>query len=306
MRVVFLGTPAFAVPSLEALNARVTVVAVVTQPDRERDRKGNVKIGAVRACAEALGLPVYAFERLSRDGVDEIKRLKPDLMVTCAYGQLLSQEVLDIAPLGVLNVHGSLLPAYRGSAPIQRALMDGKKQTGVTIMKTDIGMDSGGIVSVAPFDIQESVYVDELFDALSVLGAELLTNSLEGYVSGTLKPIAQDESKVTYAPRLTRADEFIDFALPAVVLRNRMRGVGFGVCEAGGLPLKILRAEVIDGSGAAGEILSFDRKNGFVVACGTDALKITTLQPFGKKAMGAADFINGMKNMSPGRLSNGR
>ena len=181
MRVVFLGTPEFAVPSLDALYEYAEVVGAVCQPDRERDRKGRIIEGAVKRRAEELGIPVYQFEKIRRDGVETLRALAPDVMITCAYGQILSQEILDIAPLGVLNVHGSILPKYRGSAPIQRALINGEKKTGVTIMKTDIGMDTGAILSMEELEINGDDYVGDLYEKLSCVGADLLIKTLDGY-----------------------------------------------------------------------------------------------------------------------------
>lgn len=294
MRIVFLGTPAFAVPSLTALHEKYGVAAVVCQPDREKDRKGRPVEGAVKAAAGALKLPVFQFEKIKRDGVEILKDLRPDLMVTCAYGQILSQEILDIPPLGVINVHGSLLPAYRGSAPIQRALINGESKTGVTIMKTDAGMDSGAVLSSESVDIQSDDYVDGLYDKLSVAGARLLCETLDDYIAGKLKPVPQDEEKATYAPMLKKEEAYIDFDRSAAEVRNLIRGFGYGICGLSGQSLKIYRADLADGTGCPGEILSA-AKGMFVVACRKGALRLQELQLSGKKRMTAADFLNGVK-----------
>ena len=174
MKIVFLGTPAFAASVLRALAGKYEVAAAVCQPDREKDRKGRIIPCAVKTCAESLGIPVYQFEKIRRDGVETLRSLAPDLMVTAAYGQILSQEILDIPRLGTLNVHGSILPAYRGSAPIQRAIADGLDETGVTIMRTDAGMDTGDILSVKKVGIDENDYADDVYEKLAVAGSGLL------------------------------------------------------------------------------------------------------------------------------------
>lgn len=296
MRIVFLGTPDFALPSLRALIATHEVVAVVCQPDREKDRKGNYVFGAVKKEAIAQGIPVYQFEKIRRDGVQTLKDLKPDLMVTCAYGQILSQEILDVAPFGVLNVHGSILPAYRGSAPIQRALINGEKKTGVTIMKTDVGMDSGDILAIEEYEIKPSDYVDDLYLVLSEIGAKLLIPTIDGYVSGKIAPVKQDESLVTHAPMIKKDDYLIDFSRPNTEIRNYIRGCGFGVCDLNGVQLKVYKADIVDDneSKSSGEIVRA-KKREFIVACVEGALNLTELQLSGKKKMSTIDFLNGVK-----------
>lgn len=294
MRVVFFGSPEFAVPSLKALCAEHEVVAVVCQPDRERDRKGRIVHGALKLAATALNLPVYQFESVKKEGVELLRELRPDVMVTCAYGQILSKEILDIAPYGVINVHGSLLPEYRGAAPVQRALMDGKRVTGITIMKTDVGMDSGDILAVEEIEISDNDYIDELFGKLSLLGADLLVKTLNDYALGKITPIKQDESKVTYAPMIRKDEANIDFTQDATVIRNKVRGVGYGAFLYYGMPMKVFRLDVVSGNGAPGEIIE-SLKNKLVVACGKDALCLTEMQMSGKKRMKISDFLNGVR-----------
>ena len=294
MRVVFLGSPRFAIPTLDALVNAHNVVGVVAQPDREKDRKGNVVFGAVKEYAIQKKLPLYQFESIKREGVSQLKKLNPDVLVTCAYGQILSKEIIDIAPLGVINVHGSLLPKYRGSAPIQRALMDGEKITGITIMKTDEGMDSGEILRAKSIQIEDNDYVDNLFDKLSILGAELLITTLSDYASGKIKPTAQNEKEVSYAPRLKKEEAYLDFCKDATVLRNVVRGMGYGVFLMDGQPVKVYNVNVIECNGDSGKILK--SKNGeLIIACGKNALSLTELQPQGKRRMNVRDFLNGYK-----------
>lgn len=302
MRVVFLGTPEFAVPSLDALYEHVEVVGAVCQPDRERDRKGRIIEGAVKRRAEELGIPVYQFEKIRRDGVEILRALAPDVMITCAYGQILSQEILDIAPLGVLNVHGSVLPKYRGSAPIQRALINGDKKTGVTIMKTDIGMDTGAILSMEELEINGDDYVGDLYEKLSCVGADLLIKTLDGYLSGEIIPVPQNDALATQAPPLKKEEAYLDFTRSAESVRNVIRGFGYGVCEFRDEQLKIFRAEAIDdcGENTAGTVVTAV-KHDFIVACGSGALAISELQACGKKRMKTADFLNGVHVM-PGEI----
>lgn len=302
MRVVFLGTPEFAVPSLDALYEHAEVVGAVCQPDRERDRKGRIIEGAVKRRAEELGIPVYQFEKIRRDGVETLRALAPDVMITCAYGQILSQEILDIAPLGVLNVHGSVLPKYRGSAPIQRALINGEKKTGVTIMKTDIGMDTGAILSTEELEINGDDYVGDLYEKLSRVGADLLIKTLDGYLSGEIIPVPQNDALATQAPPLKKEEAYLDFTRSAESVRNVIRGFGYGVCEFRDEQLKIYRAEAIDdcGENTAGTVVTAV-KHDFIVACGSGALAISELQACGKKRMKTADFLNGVHVM-PGEI----
>lgn len=302
MRVVFLGTPEFAVPSLDALYEHAEVVGAVCQPDRERDRKGRIIEGAVKRRAEELGIPVYQFEKIRRDGVETLRALAPDVMITCAYGQILSQEILDIAPLGVLNVHGSVLPKYRGSAPIQRALINGEKKTGVTIMKTDIGMDTGAILSMKELEINGDDYVGDLYEKLSCVGADLLIKTLDGYLSGEIIPVPQNDALATQAPPLKKEEAYLDFTRSAESVRNVIRGFGYGVCEFRDEQLKIYRAEAIDdcGENTAGTVVTAV-KHDFIVACGSGALAISELQACGKKRMKTADFLNGVQVM-PGEI----
>ena len=302
MRVVFLGTPEFAVPSLDALYEHAEVVGAVCQPDRERDRKGRIIEGAVKRRAEELGIPVYQFEKIRRDGVETLRALAPDVMITCAYGQILSQEILDIAPLGVLNVHGSVLPKYRGSAPIQRALINGEKKTGVTIMKTDIGMETGAILSMKELEINGDDYVGDLYEKLSCVGADLLIKTLDGYLSGEIIPVPQNDALATQAPPLKKEEAYLDFTRSAESVRNVIRGFGYGVCEFRDEQLKIYRAEAIDDCGeiTAGTVVTAV-KHDFIVACGSGALAISELQACGKKRMQTADFLNGVHVM-PGEI----
>jgi methionyl-tRNA formyltransferase len=226
-------------------------------------------------------------------------------MVTCAYGQILSQEIIDIAPYGIFNVHGSLLPKYRGSAPIQRAIINGEKSTGITIMKTDIGMDSGDILAVKEIEIDDQDYVDSLYEKLSIVGAELLIKTIDEVINGKVVPVKQNESEVTYAPMIKKCDGEIDFNQSANAIRNKIRGVGYGVCQYADSPIKFYKLDLAENSEnqPAGTVIKADKK-GIVIACGTGAIVVTELQQSGKKRMRAVDFLNGVK-ISVGDKFNG-
>ena len=256
MRAVFFGTPDFAVPSLIKLREICDVVAVVCQPDRAKDRKGRYIFSPVKQYAIDNGIPVYQFEKIRQEGVEILREIAPDVMITCAYGQILSQEILDIPPYGVINVHGSLLPKYRGSSPLQWCLIDGEKVTGVTIMKTDIGMDTGAMLTRREIEITDETYIDDLFLQSSNVGAELLAQTLPDYFAGKIVPEAQNEAQATKCRMLKKEDALIDWSLPAEVIRNKIRGIGFGYTYYKGEQLKIYKLDVVtdDFAGKAGEI----------------------------------------------------
>ena len=294
MRIVFLGTPDFAVPTLNALVEKHEVLAVVCQPDKAKNRKGEIVFGAVKQRALELNLPLYQFNKIREDGVQTLKDLAPDLMITCAYGQILSQEILDIPTYGTLNVHGSLLPKYRGSAPIQWALINGEKKTGITIMKTALGMDTGDIVSVREVEIGEDVYVDELFSTLSIVGAQLLIDTIDDYVSGKIVPIPQNESEATKCRMLVKEDAKIDFTQDATTIINRMRGIGYGYFIYNGEMVKVFAATKNATKGDCAKILTHD-KNGVLIGCKDGSLLFTSIQMPGKKRLDAKAFANGIK-----------
>lgn len=296
LRAVFMGTPQFAVPSFEKLCSIADVVAVVCQPDRARDRKGNFILSPVKKAAQERGLPVFQFEKIKRDGVETLKNLFPDVVVTCAYGQILSQEILDIPRLGVLNVHASLLPEYRGSSPLQWALINGEKKTGVTIMKTDVGMDTGAILAAEEFDLPDDMYIDGLFETAAKIGAELLGKTLLSYAQGKIIPVPQDESKATRCVMLKKEDALIDWNGDCNAVRNKIRGLGYGYTFYNGEMLKIFRLETSDKSGVPGKI-SVGNKS-VEVYCGNGSVTLEELQLQNKKRLGIAEFLNGTKMKS--------
>jgi methionyl-tRNA formyltransferase len=227
MRLVFLGTPAFAVPTLERIVAAGhQVLAVVTQPDRPRGRGQHAAPPPVKEAALGLGLPVEQPERVRRpEAVERLRALAPDAMVVVGYGQIIPQSVIDIPPLGILNVHASLLPKYRGAGPIQWAIINGETRTGVTIMRIDAGLDTGNMLLKAETEIGAEENAVELGRRLAVMGAGLLVEGLDGLAAGKIVPQKQDASQATYAPLLKKEDGRIDWSRSAATIHNRVRGL---------------------------------------------------------------------------------
>lgn len=300
MRILFMGTPDFACPTLAALlGAGYPVVAAVTQPDRPAGRGGQLQPSPVKRLAQQHGIPVLQPRRVRRpEVVAQLRELAPDLTVTAAFGQILSPEVLAVPRLGSLNVHGSLLPRWRGAAPIHRAVMAGDAETGVTIMWMDDGLDTGDMllwrsVPIGPADTTGAVH-----DRLAALGAELTLAALQLIAAGRAPRIPQDHSRATYAAKLTRADEIVNWAEPATAVVNRIRGLNPwpGACTASSLGLlKLWRAVAVPGQGAPGTVLGVERGLGPVVACGHGAVALTELQPPGKRRMAGSAFAAGYR-----------
>jgi len=309
-RVVFLGTPRFAVPSLAALAERETVTLVVTNPDRPAGRGRSVAMPAVKEEALRRGLPVYQPEKArTPESVERIRAERPDLIVVVAYGQILPQTILDIPRLYCVNVHASLLPKYRGAAPINWAIARGETVTGVTIMRMDAGMDTGPMLLAREVPIGEEDTAGTMFDLLSRLGADALSEALDRLREGTLREIAQDDSRATYAPLLTKEHGAIDWTKSAREVRNLVRGMTPWPSAATvhrGKALKVLSAAGREpGKSVAaspGEVLSVG-KEGIEVACGDGTLLLVRLQPEGGKAMSAWDYAQGHRVGKGERLS---
>lgn len=297
MRIVFMGTPEFAVPSLKALCENgYDVVGVFTQPDRPKGRGNKVTMSPVKEYALTQNIPVFQPQRIRRDGVEDLKALAPDLCVTAAFGQILSQEILDIPPMGNINVHASLLPRHRGSAPINWAILQDDKEAGVTTMMMDKGIDTGDMLLKSATAIQPGETAGELTLRLSQMGAELLLDTLHALENGTLVRIPQDESQMTYDPMLDKQMGVIDWTMSATDIVNRIHGLnpwpGCSTAYEGGR-LKLLRASVADGAGQPGEIIAADAKTGLTIACGEGAVCILQLQAPGGKPMNAKDYLRG-------------
>lgn len=297
MRIVFMGTPEFAVPSLKALCENgYDVVGVVTQPDRPKGRGNKVIMSPVKEYALSRNIPVLQYQRIRREGVEDLKALKPDLCVTAAFGQILSQEILDIPPMGTINVHASLLPRHRGSAPINWAIMQGDDEVGVTTMMTARGVDNGDMLLKCATPRKADETAGEMTLRLSEDGAALLLETLRALENGTLTRIPQDESAMTYDPMLTKEMGVIDWNDSARNIVNRILGLNpWPGCSTAyeGARLKWLRAEVAQGAGQPGEILTADPKVGLVIAAGEGAVRILQMQAPGGKPMNPKDYLRG-------------
>jgi methionyl-tRNA formyltransferase len=303
MRIVFMGTPEFAVPSLEALaEAGHEIVLVVTQPDRPKGRKKTLTPPPVKEAALLRGIPIEQPERLrSSDTVSHIADLKPDLIVTAAYGQILPKAVLEAPRLGCINVHGSLLPRYRGGAPIQRAVMNGESITGVTIMYMAEGLDTGDMISKVEVPITDEDTSGTLFEKLSVAGSELLMQTLPAIESGAVQAIPQNAADATYAPNLSREDERIDWSRPARSVFNQVRGLSpmaGAFTLLSGEPFKVWGCKPVEDGGKVGTlpgtVIKTD-ETGILVQTGEGALLVTAVQPAGKKAMPATEWLKGTR-----------
>ncbi len=290
-----MGTPDFAVPSLNALLEHYEVVGVFTQPDRPKGRGNKMQMSPVKRVALDHDIPVFQPEKIRRDGVEDLRNLKPDLCVTAAFGQILSQEILDIPRLGTINVHASLLPRHRGSAPIAYAILQGDDEVGVTTMMTAKGIDDGDMLLHFAMPRPVDATCGELTELLSGKGAQLLVETLQALEVGTLRPVVQCEDEMTYDPMLKKEMGHLDFTKDARELANQILALnpwpGCSVPYQDGR-LKLLRAKVLEGSGEVGRTLPFD-KQGLRIACGKNILLVTQLQAPGGKAMSAADFLRG-------------
>ncbi|MCI9435063.1 MAG: methionyl-tRNA formyltransferase [Bacilli bacterium] len=300
LKIIFMGTPTFSVPILEALIKDYKVRAVVTQPDKEVGRGGNVSFSPIKKVAMANTILTLQPDHI-RDAVDEILALEPDLIVTCAYGQILPRAILDYPRYGCINVHASLLPKYRGGAPIHRAIMAGAKKTGITIMYMNPRMDEGDIISQSEIEVSETETASSLHDKLSILGAKLLIETLPSILAGTNNRIPQDSSKATYGFIIKREDEKIDFGKTKKEVYNQIRGLNSwpgSYCMCDGKILKVWESYITENyfpNKFNGEITNIYR-DGFGVKVENGEVVFTIVQPEGKPKMHATDFINGLAN----------
>jgi methionyl-tRNA formyltransferase len=301
MRLVFLGTPAFAVPTLQAIvRAGHEVAAVLTQPDRPRGRGQNAAASPVKAAALGLGLTVYQPERVRRpEAVEYLRGIACDAMVVVGYGQIIPQVVIDLAPLGIINVHASLLPRYRGAGPIQWAIVRGETRTGVTTMRINAGLDTGDMLLQAETAIGPDENAVELGARLAMMGADLLVETLEGLRLGRIVPEKQDDAQATLAPLLKKEDGAVDWAAPAQAIHNRVRGLQpwpGAQTSFRGSPLHLWKTRCGDPARGAsqppGRLVSLKP---LVVACGEGVLELLEVQLEGRKRISAADFTNGQR-----------
>ena len=299
MRIVFMGTPDFAVPSLKALvEAGHEIRGVFTQPDKPKNRGMKLQAPPVKEYALSVGLPVFQPAKL-RDGeaLGILKGLEPELIAVAAYGKILPVDILELPRLGCVNVHSSLLPKYRGAAPINWAILNGEDETGVTIMVMAEGMDTGDILAQRATPIRIDENAAQLFDRLAQMGAKLLVETVVGIEAGTVKAVPQDEGRASHAPMLSRELSPMDWSRTARQLHDQVRGLypwPAAVASVDGVRCKILRTALAEDAGrqAPGTVIQADKK-GLRVACGDGALEILELQPDGKKAMAASAFLMG-------------
>ena len=300
MRAVFLGTPDFAIPSLAALlEAGHDIPAVITQPDKPQGRGQNMAPCAVKKYALSKGLNVHSFKRIrSSEGVDFLKSLDFDVMITAAFGQILSQEILDIPKYGCINVHASLLPKYRGPAPIQWAVIMGETQTGITTMKTERGVDTGDILMQEKVDIGPEETAGELFERLAELGGRVLVKTLEGIEAGTVTPVPQNHDVASHFPMLKKEDGKIDFNKKAAEIKNLVRGVNpwpGAYVNLGADVLKIWDVKVIHQKSRRrpGTLVYCDARNGIVVNTADYEIALKEVQFAGKRRMEATSAMCG-------------
>lgn len=300
MNIVFMGTPDFAIPALKALiESQHSVSAVFTQPDKPKGRGHKLTPPPVKVLAEENGIAVYQPNSLKKDADEYIKIIKdinPDIIVVAAYGKILPKEVLDIPKLGCVNIHGSLLPKYRGAAPIQWSVLNGDKETGITTMLMSEGLDTGDILLVEKTAIGENETASELFDRLSIMGAELLLETIDALQKGEITPQKQDDSQATYASMLSKDLSKIDFNNPVFSVHKKICGLSDWPCAVtsiDGKRLKVYRSEIVSDikpDAEPGEVIN---EKDFTVACVDGSIRLVEVQAEGSKRMSAADYLRG-------------
>lgn len=298
IKVIFMGTPTFAVPVLENLIKETNVILLVSQPDREKDRKGNILPTPTKKIALENGIEVFQPNNI-KESYEKITSLNPDIIITCAYGQIIPEVILKSPKYGCINVHGSLLPKLRGGAPIHHAIINGDKKTGITIMYMDKRMDSGDIISQEELPIEENDTLDIVYEKMSLLGANLLIKTLPSIIEGTNQRIKQDENEVTFGLNITKEEEKIDFNQKSKNIHNRIRGLSSipgAYCFLDDKRLKIYQSELTTSksSDTPGKITKID-KTGIYVSTNDLIIKITDIKLEGKKRCLVKDFINGIR-----------
>ena len=297
MKIIFMGTPDFAAASLEALiDSRHEIQAVVTQPDKPKGRKGELTPSPVKVVAEEKGIKVYQPLKVrDEEFVETLRAYNPDVIVVVAFGQIIPLSILKMPKFGCVNIHGSLLPKYRGAAPIQWAVLDGEKETGITTILMDEGIDTGDILLKKTIKIDTDETSGSLFDKLMALGAETILETLDELENGSLTPIKQGESPTAYAKILTKAMGLIDFTKPAKELDCFVRGMDpwpSAYTLLAGKTLKLWKVRAVEGGGKAGSVIDIDKES-FTIACGEGAIEVLEVQLEGKKRMSAGDFLKG-------------
>ena len=297
MKIIFMGTPDFAAASLEALiDSRHEIQAVVTQPDKPKGRKGELTPSPVKVIAKREGIKVYQPLKVrDEEFVDTLRAYNPDVMVVVAFGQIIPLSILKMPKYGCVNIHGSLLPKYRGAAPIQWAVLDGEKETGITTILMDEGIDTGDILLKKTIKIDADETSGSLFDKLKALGAETILETLDELEKGSITPTKQGESPTAYAKMLTKAMGLIDFTRSAKELDCFVRGMDpwpSAYTLLAGKTLKLWKVRAVEGSGKAGRVIGIGKES-FTVACGEGAIVVLEVQLEGKKRMSAGDFLKG-------------
>lgn len=298
LKTIFMGTPDFAVPCLEVLQAKTEVLAVITQPDRPKGRGHNLQASPVKQKALEYNLPVLQPEKIkTEEFTAELEKLQPDLIVVVAFGQILSQRILDIPPLGCVNVHASLLPRYRGAAPIHWSIINGEKETGVTTMLMDAGLDTGDMLLKDKVAITEEMTTEELHDQLMAMGGKLLAETIDGLANGTITPEKQDDSISNYAGMLNKETGHIDWSKSAVEIHNLIRGlnswpVAWSMKDGKNYKFWRTKVENRNSDKAPGTVAEL-RKNSFCIATGEGLLEVLEIQPPSKKRMSAGDLLRG-------------
>jgi methionyl-tRNA formyltransferase len=298
MKIIFMGTPDFAAASLEALiDSRHEIQAVVTQPDKPKGRKGELTPSPVKVVAEEKGIKVYQPLKVrDEEFVETLRAYNPDVIVVVAFGQIIPLSILQMPKFGCVNIHGSLLPKYRGAAPIQWAVLDGEKETGITTILMDEGIDTGDILLKKTIKIDTDETSGSLFDKLMALGAETILETLDELEKGNLTPTKQGESPTAYAKMLTKAMGLIDFTRPAKELDCFVRGMNpwpSAYTLLSGKTLKLWKVRAVEGSGKAGSVIDIGKES-FTIACGEGAIEVLEVQLEGKKRMSAGDFLKGI------------
>ena len=301
INIVFFGTPAIALKSLEYLynSEDINVLAVVTQPDKPAGRGHKISMSPLKQFALEKGLPVFQPKSIRKEPEiqEELKKLTPDFFVTFAFGQILSQEVLDIPKYETINLHASLLPKYRGANPIQRAIINGDKETGICTMITELGLDCGDVCLKEVISIPVNMTCVDLFEEISSKSPELIEKTLVGLKQGTIIPQKQCENGVCMANKLTKEETLIDWSKPAKEIHNLVRGIykfPSAYFMHNNKIIKVLETQVVNGEGACGEFVRFS-KDGIVVGCGKDCILLVKVKPEGKGEMLARDWANGIK-----------
>lgn len=306
LKVIFMGTPDFSVPVLDALIKNTNVVMVVTQPDKLVGRKRELTPTPVKRLAVENNIEVFQPTKI-REDYERIIDVNPDIIVTCAYGQIIPKTLLDLPKYGCINVHASLLPKYRGGAPIHKCLIDGEDKTGITIMYMDEGMDTGDMISRAEYIINECDNVGTLHEKLSLIGADLLIETLPSIIAGSCKRIKQNESDASYARVIKREDERLDFNKTSKEILNHIRGLNpwpLANLELDGLEIKVFEAysEENDSDKNPGEIIDI-KKDAIGIKSSDGIVYITKIKPFGKREMLVRDYLNGIdKNSLIGKV----